>query len=59
MMESIKGVRGKAIKHKKDDRRKNRTFRGRRKEASEFQQKCYLCQSDHGYGCVSGLKMQM
>ena len=45
-MESIEGLGAKA-KHKEDDRRKNRTFttfRGRRKEASEFQRKCYLCQ---------------
>ena len=49
-MESIEGLGAKA-KHKEDDRRKNRTFttfRGRRKEASEFQRKCYLCQGNHG-----------
>ena len=47
---SIEGLGAKA-KHKEDDRRKNRAFtafRGRRKEASEFQRKCYLCQGNHG-----------
>ena len=49
-LESIEGLGAKA-KHKEDDRRKNRTFTaftGRRKEASEFQRKCYLCQGNHG-----------